>query len=123
MKTFVGALITFIVLLALVIANGIFISAIAESILSEVATASNEDAGIEERAAAVKRIEEELSENAFLLSLSVGHDETATLFSYIAEAKYNLGEDEASCFAALEKLERELKRLTTAECFCADGII
>ncbi len=122
MKTFVCSLLTVMVITVLVFANGSYFSGLSDKLTGFANEAAGADSDPDERAVWVEKIEECLEDNSFLLSLSVGHDETASLFSYLSEAKHAAYGEDGQFLAAIDKLTRNIERLKKTECFCLDGL-
>jgi len=120
---FTASLITLSVLFTLVILNGIFISDLTSVILNDAEVSRKALNGSELRRAAIDRIERNIEERSFLMSLTVGHDESTAIFSYISDAKRHAASDDDQFLAAIDKLIREVERLRMTECFCIDGLI
>ena len=122
MKTFVCAISTFAVLLALVVINGALFSRMTDSILTDIENASAPDANSAEKLRAVNDIKKTLDDNSLLLSLSLGHDETSALLAFVSDAEHQADGDNGQFLSALEKLKAKIGRIKTAECFCLDGL-
>lgn len=122
MKTFVCAISTFAVLLALVVMNGSLFSRMTDSILTDIENASASGANSAEKLRAVNDIKKTLGDNSLLLSLSLGHDETSALLAFVSDAEHQADGDNGQFLSALDKLKSEILRIRTAECFCLDGL-
>ena len=122
MKAFACAISTLVVLLVLVIANGILFSHVTDSILRNIDKASSPASGRKERILAVNEISRTLEDNSFVLSLSVGHDETSAISAYVSDAKRQISGDEAQYLDSLDKLKTDIMRIRITECFCLDGL-
>ncbi len=123
MKTFASALITLILIIAIVAANGHFVKGLTEEIIAgfeRSELSGRRDVSYRET---LSFAGEELSRNLNLLSLSVGKDETEELFCLIAEAQASLGNDEAQFRTSVVKLIRALKRIKAYHTFCPDVIL
>ena len=122
MKTFVCAISTFAVLLALVVMNGSLFSRMTDSILTDIENASASGTNSAERLRAVNDIKKTLGDNSLLLSLSLSHDETSALLAFVSDAEHQADGDNGQFLSALDKLKAEIGRIKTAECFCLDGL-
>ena len=122
MKTFVCAISTFAVLLALVVINGALFSRVTDSILTDIKSASSPGANSAERLRAVNDLKKTLDDNSFLFSLSLSHDEASTLLAFVSDAEHQADGDNGQFLSALDKLKGEIERIKTAECFCLDGL-
>ena len=121
MKTFVCALITFALIVAAVIVNGLFFARLTEDAEENIENAADASLPLSIRAKMIENIEKGISDNAFLISLTVGHDEINALYSYVSDARRQITRDEGQSLAALDKLKREIERLRMTECICIDG--
>ena len=121
MKTFVLALATLALIACAVIANGLYFSHLSDDVLDNIELASDGSLSTSTRLKNIEKIEKGISENAFLISLTVGHDEINSLFAYVSDAKRQITRDEGQCLAAIDKLKREIERLKMTECICLDG--
>ncbi len=122
MRTFICAVSTFALILALVALNGAGFSRTADSIVRKIDEAADAPPLSDERCSAVAEIEKILYDNYFETSLTVGHDETTALFAYVSDAKHQAFGDDGQFLSALDKLRREIERLRKTECFSLDGL-
>lgn len=123
MKTFAISLVTLILIVAAITANGFFVKGFFEEIITDIEEAETFELSEGSYRDALKRAGEKLGGNLFFISLTVGRDETEELFCLIAEADVYLGKDDAQFRAAVEKLIRSLKRIRSYQTFCVEGLL
>ena len=122
MKTFIGTVITLIIIIGVVVANSIFISEFADEMIrsAEEMAELPSDKALE----SALDLQRKLSDNKFFLLLSVNHNEVENIDLKITEILSRArSEDEANYSFAVEALITELEELKKSEQFCLDAII
>ena len=123
MKPFILSVLTLALLTAAVTANGNYVVRISEETIALVGEAEDPSANVEERRAAVGKIEKLFDDNMSLLSVSVGHDELSVVRCYVADAKRQTDGDRGQYLAALDKIAEEMEKIVIASAPKVDGII
>ena len=123
MKLFICSIVTLILIFALVFAENAYVANLFDYISSSADTALNLTIPSHDRKELLAKVEKELDESLFVLSIAIGHDDITAVLDYIADAKRQADGDEGQYLAALDKLKREIDRLRTSDTLCIDGII
>ena len=123
MKAFCLALTALVLTAALLTVGGIYIYRLTSDVIEDAGTASDMSLSEDERREALESVRERLDGASFVLSLSVGHDEIASLFSYLYDATRQAGGDEGQYLAAIDKLIKQAEKIRITSTFCLDGII
>lgn len=122
MKTFIGSVITLVIITGLVAANSMYISrftddmmTIAEGMPKEISESSLESA---------LELQKKLDDNEFILLLTVNHNEIEVIDLKITEiiSRIETGDKENYSFA-IEALVTELEELKESEKLSLDAII
>lgn len=123
MKAFCLALTALVLTTAAMTAGGVYIYDLTSDVISNARTASDMSLPEDARRGALNSVKERLDDSSFFLSLFIGHDETASLLSYLSDASRQVGGDEGQYLAALDKLIKQAEKIRMTGTFCLDGII
>ena len=122
MKSLFISAATLLILTAAVVVNSMFISSFSAGLIEELKGVDPSCMSDDECLDSVMRTGDAIRDKMFLLSLSVGHEETDSLIQRTVEAKDRVGNEEEFRLA-IDELICALERLKTSESFCADGIL
>lgn len=123
MKAFYLAVASLILTAAVLTAGGIRMYGLTSGVIEDAKVASDLSQSGKTRRDALAEIRKTLEDSSFLLSLSVGHDEIASLLSYLSDAERQVEGDEGQYLAALDKLINQAEKIRITSTFCLDGII
>ncbi len=123
MKAFYLALTALVLTAAALIAGSVYVYRLTSVVTEDAATAADMSLSAAERRSALEKIKERLDGASFVLSLFAGHDEIASLMSYLSDASRQVDGDEGQYLAALDKLIKQAEKIQMTGSFCLDGII